>query len=121
VTWVGPLPGIETLRTHYVQQADVLTITYEFEGEIAAAGALIPLMFSDGREQAVITHMDQSVRTEYRGAYVESTALDQGAIIHLEEQAVAFRNGLLKEARIEVSGARGLTFSIRLGEVSDIN
>ncbi|KAA2301867.1 glycosyl hydrolase, partial [Clostridioides difficile] len=58
VTWVGPLPGIKTLRTHYVQQADVLTITYEFEGEIAAAGALIPLMFYDGREQAVITHTD---------------------------------------------------------------
>lgn len=67
VTWVGPLPGVETLRTHYVQQADLLTITYEFEGEIAAAGALIPLMFHDGREQAVITHTDQSVRTTYRG------------------------------------------------------
>ncbi|WFA83812.1 glycosyl hydrolase [Paenibacillus amylolyticus] len=118
VTWVGPLPGIETLRTHYVQQADVLTITYEFEGEIAAAGALIPLMFHDGREQAVITHTDHSVRTEYRGAYVESTALDQGAIIHLEEQAVASRNGLLKEARIEVNGARRLSFAIRLGEVN---
>ncbi|WP_339258445.1 glycosyl hydrolase [Paenibacillus sp. FSL R5-0713] len=118
VTWVGPLPGVETLRTHYVQQADLLTITYEFQGEIVAAGALIPLMFHDGREQAVITHTDQSVRTTYRGAYVESTALDQEAIIHLEDQVVASRNGLLKEARIEVNGARSLTFTVRLGEVT---
>lgn len=117
VTWVGPLPGIDSLRTRYVQQADLLTVTYEFEGEIAAAGALIPLMFHDGREQAVITHTDHSVRTEYRGAYAESTALDQGATIHLDQQEVASRNGLLKEARIEVNGARSLTFTVRLGEV----
>ncbi|PQP83812.1 glycosyl hydrolase [Paenibacillus sp. PCH8] len=116
VTWVGPLPGIESLRTRYVQQVDVLTVTYEFEGEVEAVGALLPLMFSDGREQAIITHTDHSVRTEYQGAYVESTALDQGAIIHLDHQEVASRNGLLKEARIEVSGARSLTFTIRLGE-----
>ncbi|WKL04766.1 hypothetical protein Q0F98_18940 [Paenibacillus amylolyticus] len=76
------------------------------------------MMFHDGREQAVITHTDHSVRTEYRGAYVESTALDQGAIIHLEEQAVASRNGLLKEARIELGGAQSLSFTIRLGEVT---
>lgn len=118
VTWNGPLPGINALRTHYVQQADLLTVTYEFEGEIAAAGALIPLMFHDGREQAVITHTDHRVRTEYRGAYVETTALDQGAAIHLEEQAVASRNGLLKEARIEVNGARRLSLTIRLGKVT---
>ncbi|MGN7415742.1 glycosyl hydrolase [Paenibacillus sp. SAF-068] len=119
VTWIGPLPGINALRTHYVQQADLLTITYEFEGEIAAAGALIPLMFHDGREQAVITHMDHRVRTEYRGAYVETAALDQGATIQLEEQAVASRNGLLKEARIEVNGVRRLSLTIRLGKVTE--
>ncbi|MFB8377188.1 glycosyl hydrolase [Paenibacillus taichungensis] len=115
VTWLGPLTGLNSLRTHYLQQADLLTLTYEFDGELEAVGALIPLMFSDGREQAVITHSKQAVRSEYRGAYVESNVLDQGATIYLKEQPVASRNGLLKEARMEVSGKRSITFTIRLG------
>lgn len=117
VTWLGPLPGLNSLRTRYVQRAELLTVTYEFDGEVEAVGALIPLMFSDGREQAVITHSKQTVRSEYRGAYVESTVLDEGAIIHLKQQPVASRNGLLKEARMEVSGVRSITFTIRLGVV----
>ncbi|MGV2885854.1 glycosyl hydrolase [Paenibacillus taichungensis] len=115
VTWLGPLTGLDSLRTRYVQQADLLTVTYEFDGELEAVGALIPLMFSDGREQAVITHSKQAVRSEYRGAYVESTVLDEAATIHLKEQPVASRNGLLKEARMELSGVRSITFTIRLG------
>ncbi|WP_433922386.1 glycosyl hydrolase [Paenibacillus taichungensis] len=115
VTWLGPLTGLDSLRTRYVQQADLLTVTYEFDGELEAVGALIPLMFSDGREQAVITHSKQAVRSEYRGAYVESTVLDEGAVIQLKQQPVASRNGLLKEARMEVSGVRSITFTIRLG------
>ncbi|OAX45455.1 hypothetical protein [Paenibacillus sp. AD87] len=115
VTWLGPLIGLNSLRTRYVQQADLLTVTYEFDGELEAVGALIPLMFSDGREQAVITHSKQAVRSEYRGAYVESTVLDEGAIIQLKPQPVASRNGLLKEARMEVRGMRSITFTIRLG------
>jgi hypothetical protein len=115
VTWLGPLTGLNSLRTRYVQQADLLTVTYEFDGELEAVGALIPLMFSDGREQAVITHSKQAVRSEYRGAYVESTVLDEGAVIQLKQQPVASRNGLLKEARMEVSGVRSITFTIRLG------
>ncbi|MEK4054222.1 glycosyl hydrolase [Paenibacillus sp. FSL F4-0087] len=115
VTLLGPLTGLDSLRTRYVQQADLLTVTYEFDGELEAVGALIPLMFSDGREQAVITHSKQAVRSEYRGAYVESTVLDEGATIHLKEQPVASRNGLLKEARMELSGVRSITFTIRLG------
>jgi len=118
VTWLGPLPGLDSLRTRYVQQADLLTVTYEFDGEFEAVGALIPLMFSDGREQAVITQSKQAVRSEYRGAYVESTVLDEGAIIQLKQQPVASRNGLLKEARMEVSGVRSITFTIRLGVVT---
>ncbi|SEB25231.1 glycosyl hydrolase [Paenibacillus sp. 276b] len=117
VTWLGPLIGLDSLSTRYVQQADLLTVTYEFDGELEAVGALIPLMFSDGREQAVITHSKQAVRSEYRGAYVESTVLDEGAIIQLKQQPVASRNGLLKEARMEVSGGRSITFTIRLGVV----
>lgn len=38
-------------------------MTYEFDGELEAVGALIPLMFNDGREQAVITHSNQAVRS----------------------------------------------------------
>ncbi|QLG37312.1 MULTISPECIES: glycosyl hydrolase [unclassified Paenibacillus] len=117
VTWLGPLPGLNSLRTRYVQRAELLTVTYEFDGELEAVGALIPLMFNDGREQADITHSKQAVRSEYRGAYVESTVLDEGAIIHLKQQPVASRNGLLKEARMEVSGGRSITFTIRLGIV----
>lgn len=117
VSWLGPLIGLDSLSTRYVQQADLLTVTYEFDGELEAVGALIPLMFSDGREQADITHSKQAVRSEYRGAYVESTVLDEGAIIHLKQQPVASRNGLLKEARMEVSGERSITFTIRLGIV----
>ncbi|WFR63425.1 hypothetical protein P9222_03305 [Paenibacillus amylolyticus] len=45
--------------------------------------------------------------------------MDQEATIHLEEQAVASRNGLLKEARIEIGGARRLSFTIRLGKVTE--
>ncbi|RAW12318.1 glycosyl hydrolase [Paenibacillus taichungensis] len=115
VTWLGPLTGLDSLQTHYVQQADLLTVTYEFDGELEAVGALIPLMFSDGREQADITHSKQAVRSEYREAYVESNVLDEGATIHLKEQPVASRNGLLKEARMEVSEGRSITFTIRLG------
>lgn len=118
VTWLGPLIGLDSLRTHYVQQADLLTATYEFDGELEAVGALIPLMFNDGREQAVITHSKQAVRSEYRGAYVESTVLNEGAIIQLKQQPVASRNGLLKEARMEVSGGRSITFTVRLGVVT---
>lgn len=118
VTWLGPLIGLDSLSTRYVQQADLLTVTYEFDGELEAVGALIPLMFSDGREQAVITHSKQAVRSEYRGAYVESTVLDEGAIIQLKQQPVASRNGLLKEARMEVSGGRSITFTIKLGVVT---
>ncbi|SLK08693.1 MULTISPECIES: glycosyl hydrolase [unclassified Paenibacillus] len=117
VSWLGPLIGLDSLSTRYVQQADLLTVTYEFDGELEAVGALIPLMFSDGREQAVITHSKQTMRSEYRGAYVESTVLDEGAIIQLKQQPVASRNGLLKEARMEVSGGRSITFTIRLGVV----
>ncbi|PYE43150.1 glycosyl hydrolase [Paenibacillus barcinonensis] len=117
LTWKGPLPGISSVRGHYVQQADQLTVTYEFEGEIEAVGALIPLMFSDGQEQAVITHTGQSVRTVYRGAYVESKILDAGAIIQLNSQAVASRNGLLKQARMEVHGTQQLTITVQLGRV----
>lgn len=117
MTWLGPLPGLNSLRTRYVQRAELLTVTYEFDGELEAVGALIPLMFNDGREQADITHSKQAVRSEYRGAYVESTVLDEGAIIHLKQQPVASRNGLLKEARMEVSGGRSITFTIRLGIV----
>ncbi|WP_440115529.1 glycosyl hydrolase [Paenibacillus sp. QZ-Y1] len=118
VTWRGPLPGLEALHTRYVQQQDLLTVTYEFEGEIEAAGALIPLMFSDGREQAVITHTNHSVRSEYQGAYAESSALDEGVVIQMKEQSVASRNGLLKEARMERSGSQSITFTIRLDEVT---
>lgn len=118
VTWLGPLTGLDSLRTHYVQQADLITVTYEFDGELKAVGALIPLMFNDGREQAVITHSKQAVRSEYRGAYVESTVLNEGAIIQLKQQPVASRNGLLKEARMEVSGGRSITFTVRLGVVT---
>ncbi|MGO4529871.1 glycosyl hydrolase [Paenibacillus sp. 2TAF8] len=115
ITWTGPLSGIQSVSTRYVQRAGELTVTYEFEGEIVAVGALIPLMFSDGQEQAVITHTEQSVRTVYRGAYVESTVQDAGAVIQLDQQVVASRNGLLKQARMEVYGAQQLTFTVRLG------
>jgi hypothetical protein len=115
ITWTGPLSGIQSVSTRYVQRAGELTVTYEFEGEIVAVGALIPLMFSDGQEQAVITHTEQSVRTAYRGAYVESTVQDAGAVIQLDQQVVASRNGLLKQARMEVYGAQQLTFTVRLG------
>ncbi|WP_342553868.1 glycosyl hydrolase [Paenibacillus sp. FSL R7-0652] len=117
MTWTGPLPGIRSVCTRYVQRADQLTVTYVFEGEIEAAGALIPLMYSDGQEQAVITRTGQSVRTEYRGAYVESTAHDAGAVIRLDQQETSSRNGLLKKARIEVHGAQQLTFTIQLGRM----
>ncbi|WP_434748374.1 glycosyl hydrolase [Paenibacillus amylolyticus] len=115
ITWTGPLPGIQSVSTRYVQRADELTVTYEVEGEIEAVGALIPLMFCDGEEQAVITQTEQSVRTVYRGAYVESTVQDAGAVIQLDQQEVASRNGLLKQARMEVYGAQQLTFTVRLG------
>lgn len=115
ITWAGPLSGIQSVSTRYVQRADELTVTYQFEGEIEAAGALIPLMFSDGEENAVITRTEQSVRTAYRGAYVESTIHDAGAVIQLNQQEVASRNGLLKQARMEVYGAQQLTFTVRLG------
>ncbi|MGQ8873687.1 glycosyl hydrolase [Paenibacillus sp. TSA_86.1] len=116
ITWTGPLPGIQSISTRYVQRADELTVTYEFEGEIEAVGALIPLMFCDGEEQAVITQTEKSVRTVYRGAYVESTVQDAGAVIQLDQQEVASRNGLLKQARMEVYGAQQLTFTVRLGQ-----
>jgi hypothetical protein len=117
MTWMGPLPGIRSVCSRYVQRADQLTVTYVFEGEIEAAGALIPLMYSDGQEQAVITQTGQGVRTEYRGAYVESTAHDAGAVIRLDQQETSSRNGLLKKARIEVHGALQLTFTIQLGRM----
>lgn len=115
ITWTGPLPGMRSIITRYVQQADELKVTYIFEGKIEAVGAVIPLMFSDGQEQAVITCTEQSVRTTYLGAYVESTIQDAKAVIQLSSQAVASRNGLLKEARMEVHDAQQLTFTIRLG------
>nr|WP_154892048.1 glycosyl hydrolase [Paenibacillus xylanexedens] len=115
ITWTGPLPGMRSIITRYVQRADELVVTYIFEGEMEAVGAVIPLMFSDGREQAVITYTEQSVRTAYLGAYVESTVQDAKAVIQLNPQEVASRNGLLKQARMEVYDAQQLTFTIRLG------
>ena len=117
IIWTGPLPGIGSISTRYVQQAEELTVTYIFQGEIEAVGALIPLMFSDGQEQAVITRTQQSVRTTYLGSYVESTVQDAGAVIRLNPQEVASRNGLLKQARMEVHDAQQLTFTIRLGRI----
>ncbi|MFS0859408.1 glycosyl hydrolase [Paenibacillus taichungensis] len=116
VDWVGPLVGLQALRTVYTQQPGLLTVTYEFEGEIEAAGAVIPLMFSDGEEQAVITVSGDHVRSEFCGAYVESTVLDEGAEIHLQDHMVASRNGVLKEARMIVSGSQKITFTVRLGK-----
>ena len=118
ITWTGPLSGISSVTARYVQREDELTVTYTFEGELEAVGAQIPLMFSDGQEQAVITHTKQCVRTTYRGAYVESTIHDAGAIIQLDEQEIASRNGLLKQARMEVYGAEQLTFTVRLGRMA---
>lgn len=92
ITWTGPLPGMRSIITRYVQRADELVVTYIFEGEIEAVGAVIPLMYSDGREQAVITYTERSVRTTYLGAYVESTIQDAKAVIQLNPQEVASRN-----------------------------
>ncbi|MNW65742.1 hypothetical protein D3C74_441510 [compost metagenome] len=55
------------------------------------------------------------MRTAYLGAYVESTIQDAKAVIQLNPQEVASRNGLLKQARMEVYDAQQLTFTIRLG------
>ncbi|MDM5280314.1 glycosyl hydrolase [Paenibacillus silvae] len=117
ITWKGPFCGISAVRGHYVQRADELIVTYEFEGRIEAAGALIPLMYSDGQEQAVVTHTERSIRTAYRGAYVESEVCNPGANVMLDQQVVASRNGLLKQARMEAHGAQQLTFTVRLGRI----
>nr|WP_145406381.1 glycosyl hydrolase [Paenibacillus xylanexedens] len=117
ITWKGPFSGISAVRGRYVQRADELIVTYEFEGRIEAAGALIPLMYSDGQEQAVVTHTERSVRTAYRGAYVESEACNPGVNVKLDPQAIASRNGLLKQARMEAYGAQQLTFTVRLGRM----
>ncbi|MGC5775495.1 glycosyl hydrolase [Paenibacillus pabuli] len=117
VDWVGPLAGLQSLRTYYTQQPGLLTVTYEFEGEIEAAGAVIPLMYSDGEEQAAITVSSDHVRCEFCGAYVESTVLDEEAEIQLQDHTVASRNGVLKEARMIVSGSQRITFTVRLGRI----
>ncbi|MEC0125995.1 hypothetical protein [Paenibacillus pabuli] len=111
------MAGLQSLRTYYTQQPGLLTVTYEFEGEIEAAGAVIPLMYSDGEEQAVITVSSDHVRCEFCGAYVESTVLDEEAEIQLQDHTVASRNGVLKEARMIVSGSQRITFTVRMGRI----
>lgn len=113
--WHGPLQGLQELRMHVLQQQGLLQITYEFEGQIQAAGAVIPLMFGDGEQQAEITCSANRVRTEFRGAYAESKLVDSIGRVHVQDGTVASRNGLLRFARMEVPGSRTLTFTVELG------
>lgn len=116
--WHGPLQGLHELRMHVLQQQGLLQITYEFGGQIQAAGAVIPLMFGDGEQQAEITCSDNRVRTEFRGAYAESKLVDSIGRVHVQDGTVASRNGLLRFVRIEVPESRTLTFTVELGDAS---
>lgn len=115
LSWSGPFKGVSEVLTRYKQEPGRITVTYEINGEVDTIGAIIPLMHFDGQEHSHIRLEGQTITNEFRGVAVTVTSDTPHAVIELQEETVACRNGLLKWARIEASG-REISFQIVLAE-----
>nr|WP_234414319.1 glycosyl hydrolase [Paenibacillus sp. CAA11] len=119
--WRGPFPGVKEIVTRYSHQRGSIEAVYSIipqeEEGLLAAGALFPVLVSDGSERSeTVRTGEQGLCTVIRGAAAAIAPLTEGAALELPEPAreAASRSGLLREARLVKPGALEIGWRLTL-------